>query len=104
MLQYKSVPITAAICPIKKETQMSTLKEKLEEFKENFLSHVTDEILRVVGAAGAAVAETLPNPKTPQAGDKLPAFSLVGSGGGTVTSDELLASGPLVVTFFRGMW
>ena len=83
---------------------MPTLKEKLDDYKKNFLTKVTDEILTVVGAAGKALAETVPSRKTPKAGDKLPAFSLVGSGGGSVTSDELLAGGPLVVTFFRGMW
>lgn len=83
---------------------MSTLKEKLDEHKKQFLTKVTDEILAIVGAAGSALAETVPNRKTPKAGDKLPGFSLVGSAGTMVGSDELLAKGPLVVTFFRGMW
>ena len=83
---------------------MPTLKEKLEAHKKVFLTKVNDEILSIVGAAGGALAETVPNRKTPAVGDKLPAFSLVGAGGSTVTSDQLLAGGPLVVTFFRGMW
>ena len=83
---------------------MPTLKEKLDEHKKKFLAMVTDDIKSVVGAAGSALAETVPNRKAPKVGDKLPAFSLVGSGGGAVKSDELLAGGPLVVTFFRGMW
>ena len=83
---------------------MSTLKEKLEEHKKVFLTKVNDEILSIVGAAGSALAATVPNRKTPAVGDKLPAFSLIGASGATVTSDELLAKGPLVTTFFRGMW
>ena len=83
---------------------MSTLKEKLEAYKKGFLSKVNDETLAIVGAAGGALAETVPNRKTPEVGSKLPAFSLVGAPGSTVTSDELLAGGPLVVIFFRGMW
>ena len=83
---------------------MSTLKEKLEAHKKVFLTKVNDEILSIVGAAGGALAETVPNRKTPAVGDKLPAFSLVGASGSTVASDQLLANGPLVVTFFRGMW
>jgi len=83
---------------------MPTLKEKLDEHKKKFLTMVTEEMLTIVGAAGKALAETVPSRKTPKAGDKLPAFSLVGSEGGTVTSDQLLADGPLVITFFRGMW
>jgi hypothetical protein len=83
---------------------MSTLKEKLEAYKKGFLSKVNDETLAIVGAAGGALAETVPNRKTPEVGSKLPAFSLVGASGSTVTSDQLLAGGPLVVIFFRGMW
>ena len=58
---------------------MPTLKEKLEEHKKKFLTMVTDEMLTIVGAAGKALAETVPSRKTPKAGDKLPAFSLIGS-------------------------
>ena len=83
---------------------MSTLKEKLDQYKKTFLTKVNDEILAIVGASGSALAETIPGRKTPKAGDKLPSFSLVGSAGASVTSDKLLAGGPLVVTFFRGMW
>ncbi len=83
---------------------METLKARLDEHKKVFLTKVNDEILSVVGAAGAALAETVPSRNTPKVGDKMPAFSLTGSAGGSVTSDQLLAGGPLVVTFFRGMW
>ncbi len=83
---------------------MPTLKEKLEEHKKVFLTKVNDEILSIVGAAGGALAATVPNRKTPAVGDTLPSFSLVGASGSTVTSDQLLANGPLVLTFFRGMW
>ncbi len=37
-------------------------------------------------------------------GDSLPAFSLLNSHGQEVSSSELLANGPLVVTVFRGTW
>lgn len=83
---------------------MPTLKEKLEEHKKVFLTKVDDEILSIVGAAGAALADTVSSRKTPSVGDKLPAFSLVGADGSIVKSEQLLASGPLVITFFRGMW
>jgi peroxiredoxin len=38
------------------------------------------------------------------AGDVLPDFALEDAAGKMVTSDELLAAGPLVVNFFRGGW
>jgi hypothetical protein len=37
-------------------------------------------------------------------GDPLPAFALPNSYGQEVRSADLLAKGPLVVTFFRGSW
>jgi len=83
---------------------MPTLKEKLDEHKKVFLTKVNDEILSIVGAAGKALAESVPNRKTPKAGDSLPAFSLVGSKGDQVSLANLTAGGPLVVTLFRGMW
>ena len=83
---------------------MPTLKEKLDEFKKEFLTKVNEETLAIVGAAGGALAATVEDRKTPAVGDKLPAFSLVGADGSTVRSDQLLSGGPLVVTFFRGMW
>jgi len=43
---------------------MPTLKEKLEEHKKVFLTKVNDEILSIVGAAGGALAATVPNRMT----------------------------------------
>ena len=37
-------------------------------------------------------------------GDRLPAFALPNAYGREVRSDDLLAKGPLVLTFFRGSW
>ena len=39
-----------------------------------------------------------------KAGDKLPAFSLADPEGHTVSSTDLLARGPLVISFYRGVW
>ena len=37
-------------------------------------------------------------------GDRLPSFSLPNAYGQEVRSGDLLAKGPLVLTFFRGAW
>jgi hypothetical protein len=37
-------------------------------------------------------------------GDRLPAFALPNAYGQQVTSADLLAKGPLVLTFYRGSW
>jgi peroxiredoxin len=40
----------------------------------------------------------------PKKGDVLPDFTLPKTGGGSVQLSELLKSGPVVVTFYRGSW
>lgn len=37
-------------------------------------------------------------------GDRAPEFTLPNATGGPVDSRQLLAAGPLVVTFYRGRW
>jgi hypothetical protein len=37
-------------------------------------------------------------------GAKMPAFTLANHDGRRVSSDDLLARGPLVLSFFRGSW
>lgn len=37
-------------------------------------------------------------------GDKAPSFSLTNAVGETVNSEDLLAKGPIVLTFYRGHW
>jgi hypothetical protein len=39
-----------------------------------------------------------------KAGDRAPAFTLPATAGQPVSSDALLARGPMVVSFFRGRW
>lgn len=39
-----------------------------------------------------------------KAGDIAPSFALKDTAGATVSSEQLLANGPLVVTFYRGVW
>ena len=40
----------------------------------------------------------------PRAGTALPAFALEDTDGTEVRSEELLAAGPLVISFYRGAW
>ncbi|UAK25287.1 peroxiredoxin-like family protein [Sphingomonas nostoxanthinifaciens] len=85
------------------------LREKLAEFKANFeaggppynapdwihepMHRATDELVASGAAANAR-----------KAGDVAPSFVLNDPAGNAVSSDELLAKGPLVVTFYRGVW
>ncbi len=58
------------------------------------IMHRATEELRRSGLAGRAL----------KAGDLAPAFELDNQDGQLVRSADLLAHGPLVITFFRGHW
>lgn len=86
-----------------------TLKSKLDAFKADFeagkppynvpysvieIMHRATAELRASGLAGGAL----------KVGDLAPVFSLTDPDGVTVSSAELLKKGPLVVSFYRGVW
>jgi peroxiredoxin len=82
-----------------------TLQDKLDALKTKFetemappeivavLHRITDELI-ASGQAGRSL----------QAGDRAPAFTLPDPDGKLVSSQDLLAKGPLVLTFYRGVW
>ena len=86
-----------------------SLQDKLDAFKANFeaggppwnapawihepMHRATDELI-ASGQAGRAL----------KAGDRAPEFMLKDPQGNPVSSAELLSQGPLVVTFYRGIW
>lgn len=86
-----------------------TLQAKLDAFKADFeagkppynvphsvietMHRATQELI-ASGAAGRAL----------KAGDKAPLFTLNDPQGNPVSSVELLAKGPLVLSFYRGVW
>ena len=58
------------------------------------IMHRATEELRVSGIMDRAI----------KVGDQLPSFALPNANGQVVHSTDLLAKGPLVLTFFRGAW
>ncbi|NIF88214.1 peroxiredoxin-like family protein [Burkholderia sp. Cy-637] len=81
------------------------LQDKLDAFKSHFetkvapaqvveLFHRTTEELIASGQAGRSL----------KVGDVAPVFTLASAEGEPVSSASLLERGPLVVTFYRGVW
>lgn len=86
-----------------------TLQQRLDAFKADFragkppfnapafihriMARGTEELIGS-GAASRAL----------KAGDRAPDFALQAPDGGVVTSAALLARGPLIVSFYRGVW
>lgn len=82
-----------------------SLQTKLDAFKANFEQNVAPAA--AVAAFHKHTAELIASGQADRAlkaGDKAPAFTLLDSDGREVSSTDLLATGPLVVTFYRGVW
>lgn len=81
-----------------------SLQEKIEEINKQSAEQVPQEMQEVFQRA---IEELRASGKAEDAlgvGDTAPSFSLPDTEGNTVSSDELLREGPLVVTFYRGVW
>jgi len=72
------------------------LSELRDRIGEPYRS-LNDEIIRRLADANAADNALKP-------GDKCPAFALTNAEGAFVRSEDLLARGPLVLSFYRGAW
>ncbi len=81
-----------------------TLKARIDQYKQQSAGKATPEMVAIMKRCTAELQETVSTRKIPQIGGALPSFSLPDSNGNIVSSKELLESGPLVVSFFRGMW
>ncbi len=86
-----------------------TLQAKLDAFKADFEAgkppyNVPPPVIAVMRRATAELKASGLAEKALKAGDKAPAFTLKDPEGNDVSSAALLAQGPLVVSFYRGVW
>jgi peroxiredoxin len=85
------------------------LQDRLDTFKADFESgrlplKPTKEVLDTMHRATAELIESGQAQRARKAGDVAPEFTLTDSDGKPVSSRELLARGPLVISFYRGVW
>src|SRR5258705_1150775 len=85
------------------------LQDRLDAFKADFESgrppyNVTKDRIEIMHRATAALIASGQAQRTKKAGDAAPEFSLLDPDGKPVSSRELLAKGPLVISFYRGVW
>ena len=85
------------------------LQDRLDAFKADFRSgrppyNVTKERIEIMERATAELIASGQAHRAKRAGDAAPEFSLKDPDGKLVSSRELLAKGPLVVSFYRGVW
>ncbi len=85
------------------------LQHRLDAFKADFISgrwlrQPTKEVLDTMSRATAELIATGQAQRAKRAGDVAPEFTLNDPDGKPVSSRELLARGPLVISFYRGVW
>jgi len=80
------------------------LNAALEAFKAACARDWPPDAFALVNQTLADLAQTGIQEAVLQAGDVAPSFTLPDQEGRLVHSHELLAKGPLVLVFYRGMW
>lgn len=86
-----------------------SLQAKLDAFKADFEAgkppySVPRSVIETMHRATAELIASGAAARALKAGDVAPAFTLNDPDGNPVSSLDLLASGPLVVSFYRGVW
>ena len=82
-----------------------SLQEKLDAFKADFEGKkVPRDVVDIMHKATADLIASGQAERALKAGSKAPVIALPDADGSTIRSADLLAKGPLVVTFYRGLW
>ena len=81
------------------------LQEKLDAFKAHFETQVAPPpVVELFHRTTDELIATGQAERSLKVGDIAPTFALKTADGGLVSSTEMLEHGPLVVTFYRGVW
>lgn len=81
-----------------------TLQVEIDNFKAAFKKNVPEDIQALMREATHDLENTGIATKAPKIGDKLASFTLPNHLGNEIKLNELLAKGPIVLTFYRGGW
>ena len=80
------------------------LQNQIKRMQAELIPQIPEDALRAIMAGTERLMQSGLAEKGFQKGDKAPPFSLPNARGEVVSSTELLTSGPLVVSFYRGGW
>ncbi|HEY4183230.1 MAG TPA: peroxiredoxin-like family protein [Kofleriaceae bacterium] len=84
--------------------EATTLNDQISVFTENMAKAVPPEVSVTLGAELKKLAASQISKRALQVGATAPDFTLPDPRGTNVTLSNLLARGPVVVTFYRGGW
>ena len=80
------------------------LQEQMDTFKKSFVEQAPEEALKIMNRAGVQLRDSGLAGQAVKVADKAPDFSLSNTSGTKTSLSELLANGPVVLSFFRGRW
>ncbi|OAH10366.1 peroxiredoxin-like family protein [Streptomyces jeddahensis] len=83
---------------------MTTLNTELRTFFEARQQQIPAEIREIMRRAGQELADSGQVDRALTVGAEAPRFSLPSATGQTLALGDLLADGPVVLTFYRGAW
>lgn len=80
------------------------LTEEINDLKQQLGKDIPREILEEIGQFIQGLVGTGIEKTSRQAGDKVPSFNLPNVSGKMVSPGDILAKGPMVLSFYRGVW
>jgi hypothetical protein len=80
------------------------LTEELNDLKQQLGRDIPRETLEEIGQFVQGLVQSGIEKTSCQAGDKMPSFMLPNVSGRMVSSWDILAKGPMVLSFYRGVW
>jgi len=83
---------------------VDTLADNIQSFQNSFIPTIPEDTLNLLMAELQRLIDTGLADRSLTSGQHFPEFQLSNANGKKVTLAELLASGPLVVSFYRGAW
>ncbi|MGH3311356.1 MAG: peroxiredoxin-like family protein [Streptomyces sp.] len=81
-----------------------TLNAELRTFYEARQQQIPAEVREIMNRAGQELADTGQADRALAVGAQAPRFSLKSATGQTISLEDLIAEGPVVLTFYRGAW
>jgi len=80
------------------------LQENLDKLKEKIEGRMPSEYVDIMHGATKELIDSGIGDRILKAGDKAPLFELPNQDGQLISSEKLLQSSPLAITFYRGIW
>jgi len=97
--------LTLAVCALADEPKsVPPVEKELNEVKKQFEEKASAELVKTFEDGIEQVAESGVLEKAIKVGDDAPDFELLDATGNAVKLSELLAKGPVVLTWYRGGW